>query len=148
MLLEGNIIYFTPFRFTDGSKPKNKYFIVLKTVNSSILLASLPSSKDYVPNISPENMDHGCLDIPDGCFNCYHFKQDKIITDCDWAFPLPTYIYGSEISQYTPQTLTNIYPIPAVDYEIKGKLLQSELDAIIKCLKESTSVRKKYQKLL
>lgn len=48
---EGEVLYFDPFLFKDakgGSKPK--YYIVLKNMNDNVVLATLPTSKDFVPS--------------------------------------------------------------------------------------------------
>ena len=47
---EGAILYFDPFIFSDGGSPKPKYFLVLKVMDDACLLASLPTSKDFVPS--------------------------------------------------------------------------------------------------
>ena len=41
---QGAILYFDPFIFPDGGSPKPKYFLVLKHVDDTLLLASLPTS--------------------------------------------------------------------------------------------------------
>ena len=84
MLVTGNIIYFTPFYFSNGSPSKNKYFIVLKESGNATIIASLPSSKDFVPSI--EIIKHGCIDIPSADFNCYHFEANRSITDAGFCF--------------------------------------------------------------
>lgn len=48
MYQKGNIIYFTPFYFKNGNTPKPKYFVVLSVSESETILASLPSSRDYI----------------------------------------------------------------------------------------------------
>lgn len=62
-LSEADILYFEPFYFKNGNISKNKYFVVLKCFATSNLLASLPTSKDFVParNMKPE----GCIELPE-----------------------------------------------------------------------------------
>ena len=84
MYQPGAIFYFTPFYFKDGkSSSKNKYFICLCKDGESMIVASLPSSQDYVPNFVQKQ--HGCIDVPEGNFNCYHFSPDKQVTLGGWA---------------------------------------------------------------
>lgn len=48
---EGKVLYFDPFYFKDkvgGQKPK--YYIVLKKLVDEVVLATLPTSKDFVPS--------------------------------------------------------------------------------------------------
>lgn len=49
MFDEGNLLYFSPFIFKNGAPPQPKFFLVLKTMEKGLLLASLPTSKDHVP---------------------------------------------------------------------------------------------------
>ena len=49
MFKEGQLLRFDPFIFKNGAKPKPKYFLVLAIQDTSMLLVSLPTSKDHVP---------------------------------------------------------------------------------------------------
>ena len=89
---EGAILYFDPFIFPDGGKPKPKYFLVLKVLDDISLLASLPTSKDFFP--STVEKEHGCIERPDINFNCYYFDPNVVICDNGFAFPIETYVYG------------------------------------------------------
>lgn len=62
MFEEGNLLFFRPFLFKNGAEPQDKFFLVLKKMESDILLASLPTSKDHVP--SDLEVKYGCLNIP------------------------------------------------------------------------------------
>jgi hypothetical protein len=61
MFEPGNLLYFEPFIFPDGGEPKNKFFVVLGDVDETVLLASLPTSKDHIP--SDVEVKSGCLEI-------------------------------------------------------------------------------------
>lgn len=51
MFETGNLLLFKPFLFKNGALPKNKFMVVLgKDADGSMVLASLPTSKDYVPS--------------------------------------------------------------------------------------------------
>jgi len=63
MYTPGSILYFKPFVFPNGNTPKNKYFIVLKTTDSDVLIASLPTSQDHIPHMIQKT--HGCIDVPE-----------------------------------------------------------------------------------
>jgi hypothetical protein len=60
MFEPGNLLYFNPFIFPDGGDPKPKFFVVLGEVEETVLLASLPTSKDHIP--SDVEVASGCLD--------------------------------------------------------------------------------------
>lgn len=60
MFEPGNLLYFNPFIFPDGGDPKPKFFVVLGEVDETVLLASLPTSKDHIPSD---------VEVTSGCFN-------------------------------------------------------------------------------
>lgn len=143
----GTILYFTPFYFKDLSPPKPKYFIVLKILdNGEAALASLPSSRRHLPSFAPTT--HGCVEIPEACISCYIFEANHPVTDTGWHFPLDSFLYGQYLDTYETKILQEIYPIEGVDYDILGKLTEPELQAIIRCFANSTSVKRKIKRML
>lgn len=146
MFTPGNILYFTPFYFKNGSPSKNKYFIVLKDIDGQLILASLPSSKIYLPHRIAE--DHGCIEVPEGCINCYLFVQDQVIGQQGFSFPMLTAIYGQQIDIYDRASIQHQYPIQGVHYNVVDCLLPAELEAVLDCLRNSSSVSRKYKKIL
>lgn len=146
MYSPGNIIYFSPFYFADGSLPKPKYFIVLRDGENANVLASLVTKLDCVPEKICKK--HGCIDEPEINFNCYCFEKDRIVTNSNWGFPKVTYIYGYRLALFELADLNSKYKIEEVDYQKKGKLLDKEYNAIISCLKNSPAVKRKYRRLL
>lgn len=146
MYIPGNIIYFDPFYFKDGSVSKPKYFLVIKVVDGSVVLASLPSSIDHLPrNI---DVDHGCIDIPEGNINCYVFKAGEIVTSNNWCFPKTTFRYGQWLDDYDMALLNDIYPVENIDYQIIGELTEAELANVIQCFLNSSSVKRKFKRIL
>lgn len=85
----GTLYYFKPFYFQDGGH-KPKYFLSLYSDRTSVVIASLPSSVDYVPN----HLDkiHGCLNDLPSDFNAYYCSPEKEITLNGWKFPTHTYL--------------------------------------------------------
>lgn len=148
MFSEGNILYFDPFYFKNGNTAKKKYFIVLKNVDNKTILASLPSSKDFVPTEwQKENKCH-CIEIPQANFNCFFLLANIIITTNGWSFPENTYLYGHQIDEYEVNNLKDIYPIEGIDFEIVGVINSNIYEAIINCLRTSSSVKRKFKKIL
>jgi len=142
----GQIIYFSPFYFKNGNNPKNKYFIVLKNVEEKTILASLPTRTNKAPSFM--TVSHGCINHDERCFNCYLFEQGKVICDNGFMFDLPTYIYGNEVEDYEISVLKANYGIEGVDFIVIGNLIKKEYEALIKCLKESKSVKRGIKKIL
>jgi len=142
----GKLIYFDPFYFKNKDDSSPKFFLVLKVIDSNAILASLPSSKKHLP--STLELQHGCLEMPDACINCYIFKAGKQVTKDGWCFELDTMLYGNWIDDYQVETLTEKYPIEGVNYEIKGEILDEELTNIINCFANSKTVKRKYKRLL
>lgn len=147
MFKEGIVLYFTPFYFADGSRSKNKYFVVLRNVDKEILLASLPSSKDYLPReVNPGII--GCVELPENAFNCFVLPACKKITECDKGFSKNTYLYGAYIQEYSVSKLKEIYREDGIDYEIWGRLKPGILEQIVECFSKSALVKRKIKKML
>jgi hypothetical protein len=142
----GKLIYFDPFHFKDGSQPKPKYFLVLKVIGENAILASLPSSVNHLPR--NQALNHGCLEIPEACINCYIFEPGRSITTSGWSFSFHTMLYGSWLDDYEVSSLKRNYPIAGVDYEIVGDLTEVELNGIIHCFANSSTVKRKYRRIL
>jgi hypothetical protein len=142
----GKLIYFDPFHFKDGGQPKPKYFLVLKVIGDNAILASLPSSVNHLPR--NQALNHGCLEIPEACINCYIFEAGRPITTSGWSFSFHTMLYGNWLDDYEVSSLERNYPIAGVDYEIVGELSDIELNGIIKCFANSSVVKRKYRRIL
>jgi len=146
MYTPGKIIFFDPFYFKNGAQSKPKYFLVLAKVGTTAVLASLPSSKDYVPRTIA--VEHGCIEVPEGCVNCYVFKAGIKITDCGFSFPMDTFLYGQYLDDFEISLLESNYPLVGIDYDVVGELTAEELAAVIKCFGMSATVKRKYKKIL
>lgn len=146
MYTAGTIIYFDPYYFDDGGSSKRKYFLVLKNVDDTTILASLPSSKVHLPNFV--EIKHGCVDLPSSCISCYIFESKKAITTSGWSFDLHTFLYGNWIDDHSTTTLQERYQIEGVDYEIIGRLTDHELNNVINCFVHSAVVKRRYRRML
>jgi hypothetical protein len=142
----GKLLYFDPFYFKNGSPEKRKYFLVLKVINGNAIIACLPSSKKHLP--ASQQINHGCLEIPDSGINCYIFKANEPVTKTGWAFDLDTMLYGMWLDDFSLDKLNETYSIKGVDYEIIGELTDIELQNVINCFANSSVVKRKYKKLL
>ena len=146
MLTQGNLLYFTPYYFQDGNPCKNKYFIVLGEAGDDLIIASLPTSKDKIPDYIEKQ--HGCIDHPDIDFNCYFFKEGVSISETGYSFPVDTYMYGERITTASKKIMHDIYRKEGKEYEIKCRLSKREFSSIIRCLKNSKSVKNRIRRLL
>lgn len=146
MYKEGNIIYFTPFYFKNGNTAKPKYFVVLKVFEEKNILASLPTRHDSIPKNN--EIENGCIDLPDINLNCYVISENIEITECGKNFDFKTHIYGHQIDIHELSHLEEIYQIENSDYEIWGKMKQELFDELINCLRDSNTVKRKYRKIL
>lgn len=140
------ILYFPNFIFKNGATPKAKFFITLKNLNGEIVVVSLPTSKDFVPdNIKIE----GCIEYPDKCISCFCFLKDKVICNgTGFKFSVDTFIYANSVDTYSLAKLTEYYPIKDIDYFIKGTLSEPYRTHLLKCLKNSHDLKRKIKKIL
>lgn len=144
---EGRVLYFTPFFFKDkvgGQKPK--YFIVLKKLDQEVVLASLPTSKDFVPS-SIEKV-HGCIDHPNINFNCYFFAAGQKICSNGFCFPMETYVYGFRLQTHKIADFRVQAEKGETEITVKGQLMAAEYRAIVDCLKMSPAVKRGYRNVL
>lgn len=145
MFIPGQIIYFTSFQFKNGNSPKAKYFIVLGNHDNKVIIGSLPTRSNTVPSFITIN--HGCINIDERCYNSYLFEKDKIIGKAGFSFDMTTFIYGDQVEDYLLEYLESNY-IEEIDYRVLDELVREEFEAIIKCLKNSDSVKFKIKKRL
>jgi len=142
---EGTLLRFNPFWFPDGGEPKVKYFLVLHNNTNSVLLVSLPTSKDHIP--SDIKIQSGCIELPERNFNAFVFKGKELVTDT-FSFDVNTFIYGTSIHEYSVKIL--MQPILNKQSKVKviGVLHSNIFKDLIRCLKSSESVKRKYKKIL
>ncbi len=145
MYQEGNIVYFDPFYFKNGNPAKPKYFVILKCIGNFSIVASLPTRKDSIP--SENTINHGCVELPNINLNCFIISKDEIVTDCGKKFDFQTHLYGHQLDEFDAEQLNEIYPNEGTDFVIWGKMKKNLFDEIIKCFKESKSVKRKFKRL-
>ncbi|MBI1268046.1 MAG: hypothetical protein GC193_11515 [Cryomorphaceae bacterium] len=146
MFEEGNIVYFTPFYFSNGkSDNKPKYCIVIKSLTNETIIASLPTSKDSIPSGLALA---GCIEKPDINLNSFVFNTDTIVTTCGKRFHVNTFVYGHQLDIYSIKTFKDIYRHEGTDYTIFGRLKPELYQQLLECLRNSKAVKKKYLRLL
>lgn len=146
MFEPGNLLYFNPFIFPDGGEPKPKFFIVLGEVDETVLLASLPTSKDHIP--SDVDVKSGCLEIAERMVNAFIFQANEVITDNGFFFDKNTFVYGQNVKTYNSVAFLDQITSSKTVIEQKGKLKNELFTALKECLKNSDAVRKKFKKYL
>lgn len=146
MFEPGNLLYFNPFIFPDGGDPKPKFFIVLGEIDETVLLASLPTSKDHIP--SDVEVKSGCIEISERMVNAYIFMANEVVTDNGFFFDKNTFIYGQNIKTYNSIAFLGQTTSGQTVIEQKGKLKDEIFAALKECLKNSDAVRKRYKNYL
>lgn len=61
---------------------------------------------------------------------------------------MDTMLYGNWLDDFMIESLQTNYPIEGVDYEIIGELTDEELKKVIACFSNSSSVKRKYKRML
>ena len=146
MFEPGNLLYFNPFIFPDGGDPKPKFFVVLGEVDETVLLASLPTSKDHIP--SDLEVKSGCLEIPERMVNAYTFLANEVVTDNGFFFGKNTFIYGQNIKTYNTIAFSEQEKAGETEIELKGNLKADLFTALKDCLRNSDAVRKRFKQYL
>lgn len=148
----GNLLLFRPFHFKNGASPKSKFMVVLgKEVAGTVVLASLPTSKDHVP--SDMEVKGGCLDLPDRQVNVFVFPAGEGITtaqdDCQvFSFTVNTFIYGSDLDSYPVAAFQQQIADKYSEVQLVGRLSDEYFTALRDCLKNSKMVKNKYKRML
>ena len=146
MFEPGNLLYFNPFIFPDGGDPKPKFFIVLGEVDETVLLASLPTSKDHIP--SDVEVSSGCLEISERMVNAFIFQANEFVTGNGFFFDKNTFVYGQTIKSFSTIAFEEQKLAGETDIKFKGKLKDEVFTALKDCLKNSDAVRKRFKKYL
>lgn len=146
MFEPGSLLYFDPFIFPDGGEPKSKFFVVLGEMDETVLLASLPTSKDHIP--SDVEVTSGCLEIAERMVNAYIFPANEVVTDSGFFFDKNTYIYGQNIKTYNTVPFLEQTMVGETEIIPKGRLKDELFSALKDCLKNSDAVRKRFKKYL
>lgn len=151
MFEEGNLLYFAPFIFKNGASPKPKFFVVLKHMADDLLLASLPTSKDYVPG--DMKFQQGCIDVEGRRLNIFVFLAGEEIisstaTQEAFSFSKNTFIYGSDLDTYPIEAFDEQMLLGQTSIEVKGKLKSEVFQAVTECLRNSKMVKNKFRKML
>lgn len=151
MFKEGRLLYFEPFFFKNGNLPKNKYFLVIKDVDGELLLASLPTSQDHIP----QGMDirNGIYEIPNSRLSAFVFIAGKEIathpsTKRRFSFSKNTFIYAEELDTYPESFFIEQVSQGKTKISIIGDIDKPIYDDIVSFLHGSCTIRRKYRKLL
>lgn len=146
MFEPGNLLYFNPFIFPDGGDPKPKFFVVLGEVDETVLLASLPTSKDHIP--SDVEIKSGCLEIAERMVNAFIFQANEVVTDNGFFFDRNTFVYGQSIKTFNRVAFAEQKFAGETEIVLKGKLKNDLFTSLKACLRNSDAVRKRFKKYL
>ena len=141
MFEQGQLLKYTPFTFKNGANPKPKYFIVLGLMNEDVVIASLPTSKDHIPNSITAGS--GCVNDIERNVNAYIFSEGEIVTNT-FSFPRKTFVYAEQVDEYSCEYLSNMHS----NIDILGRIYPELLKDIIDCLLSSCMLKRKYRSVL
>ena len=151
MFKEGNLLYFKPFYFKNGSAPKNKYFLVLKNIEGKLLLASLPTSQDHIP--TDVSICSGICEFADRGLSAYIFIAGQEIatepkTMQRFAFQKNTFIYGEQIDTYPISIFLSQMESGKLSVHIAAILDSEIIEEIKNFIQSSCTVKGKFKKML
>lgn len=141
MLEQGQLLKYTPFTFKNGANPKPKYFIVLGLMNEDVVIASLPTSKDHIPDCMATVT--GCVNDMERNVNAYIFSEGMPVTDT-FSFPRKTFVYAEQVDEYSCKYLSNMHS----EIDVLGLIFPELLKDIIDCLLSSCMLKRKYRNVL
>lgn len=65
-----------------------------------------------------------------------------------FSFPRDTFVYGFRISEFSLSLFDEQVASGSTSIEKKGKLYEEEFEALLLCLKNSRSVKRRYRRIL
>ena len=134
MFDRGNILYIENYRLSNGNI-KPKYFIVLENLAGEAIIATLPTSQQY---IDQEFINKGC--IKQHQTHAYYFPRGVAICENQFSFSLNTFVlFRDNIFKESLELFTTKYPENKI--EIKGKLISREYSDLIYCMYKSNVLR-------
>ena len=147
----GTILHFNRFQFEEpatATRPgeRNKFFIVLRTLADQMVLASLPTSKDQIPDSVDQR--HGCVLYPSGDLTAYVFEAMEPVAMNGWFFSLRTYMYGYQVRDYNYGTLSRNHGGAGSEVSVKGRLIAKEFQAMVQCILRSIDLKRRYRATL
>lgn len=138
------ILYFPTFIFKNGAQPKAKFFITIMNIDNEVIVVSLPTSKDFIPD---SILAEGCIEHPTRCISCYcFFPKVEICSDSNFTFALNTFIYADQVDTYNASILERQYPVENVDYYRKGTLSKDKQSDLLDCLINSKQLKRGIKK--
>lgn len=81
-------------------------------------------------------------------FNCYYFDPTIPVCDNGFSFPKETYVYGFRLQMFDAQLFLRQEAERKIVITQKGILEEREYKAIIECLAQSNSVKRRFKTLL
>lgn len=143
---EGTILHIPNYEFENGER-KNKFFLIIKEIDSIQLMVSLPSSIEYFP--TGTKIVHGCIELDKAQQTTYCFKAHTIIaSNTAFSFSKDTYLHGCWLHSIDKTAFFQKYSVENIHYEIKGTLDSNELDCVRECFKNSSIVKNKFKRML
>lgn len=134
MFDRGNILYIENYQLSNGNI-KPKYFIVLENLAGEAIIATLPTSQQY---IDQEFINKGC--IKQHQTHAYYFPRGVAICENQFSFSLNTFVlFRDNIFKESLELFTTKYPENKI--EIKGKLISREYSDLIYCMYKSNVLR-------
>lgn len=150
MFEKGNLLLFRPFVFKNGAVPKDKFFLVLENTDGSMLLASLPTSKDHVP--SDVEVKHGCIDLSERFVNVFVFLSgEEILCKSNgerFSFSKNTFVYGANLDMYQVSQFELQERLSQTQIELVGRIDAELFEELVDCLAGSKMVKNKYRRML
>jgi hypothetical protein len=146
MIEQGNIFFIPKYEYEDGGKPTDKLLIVLYVDEiHSLIIKALPTSQEKIPD---KRQFHGCTN--NEILSFYMFEENRIIgtttTNQPFCFNKNTFVLVKDnVGIESINNITNYYKD-----RIKhlGMLSPDELSRLLKCIQNSSHLKRKVRRLM
>ncbi len=146
MIEQGNIFFIPKYEYEDGGKPTDKLLIVLYVDEvHSLIIKALPTSQEKVPD---KRQFHGCTN--NEILSFYMFGERRIVgtttNNQPFSFDLNTFVLVKD--NVGIESIDNITTYYKDRIKPLGKLSYDELNRLLKCIKNSTHLKRKVRRLM
>lgn len=143
---KGSILFIKDFHHDDNpDNDTNKLLIILHCDDNNVFVIFTKTTS--VVKVPDENITHGCTNSESRGLFFFMFEKDRIIGENNFAFEKRTFVHFIQNVKKVEMGYFNDY-ISKGKLKSKGKLLDIELDRLLKCMIGSKKITRGIRKIL
>lgn len=143
---KGSILFINDFQYDDNpDNNTNKLIIILHCDDNNFFVISTKTTS--VVKVPDKNIKHGCKNSEELGLFFFMFEKGRVVGEDDFAFDEHTFVHFIQNVRKVEMSFFNDY-ISNSKLKTIGKLLESELDRLLKCMIGSKKITRGIRKIL